>query len=469
MERINDISIRTTDGMALQFGYDDDTSWPLTWYTRNYPNTRYYGNQPGKDLRDLPVIVVGDNNYGKIEPVVGQAYYRFDYIRMVWPNQDYFNLTLARLRDAIDDPAMRSALFQVWLNRDFSAYSEATGREVNLENWSPADTMRLYIRKDVAARLWDYAAAPVSEEIVADPYEGGEVDLIANQAIGSLGSDPGQFLAPRDVALAQDGSLYITDTENNRIQHVSAEGEVLHIWGSFADATAGDAPGSTFNQPWGIAVGPDGSVYVADTWNHRIQKFTPEGELLTMWGYFGQAETPDAFWGPRDVAVDNQGRVFVVDTGNKRVVVFDANGAYLNQFGGFGLEAGKFDEPVGVTIDSAGQVYVADTWNQRIQVFQEAEGVFYADKIWEVAAWYGQSLDNKPYITVNAQGQIFISDPESPRVIEFDPLGQFVRYWGGFSPGLDGFSLINGLAAENQSGIWVVDSGAGRILHFTLP
>ena len=81
--------------------------------------------------------------------------------------------------------------------------------------------------------------------------------------------------------------------------------------------------GGTFNQPWGIGLGPDGSVYVADTWNHRVQKFNAQGEFLSMWGYFGQGEQPEAFWGPRDVAVDSKGRVFITDTGNKRVVVFD--------------------------------------------------------------------------------------------------------------------------------------------------
>jgi sugar lactone lactonase YvrE len=71
----------------------------------------------------------------------------------------------------------------------------------------------------------------------------------------------------------------------------------LHVWGSFADIAQGEAPPSTFYEPWGIAIGPDGSVYVADTWNHRIQKFTAKGEFIKMWGYFGQAEQPDGFWG----------------------------------------------------------------------------------------------------------------------------------------------------------------------------
>ena len=83
------------------------------------------------------MIIVGDTNFDKIEPVVGQAYEYQEYIRLWWPNQDYFNLTWERIRTAFTDPLMREALFDVWLNRDYTRYGQVTGKDMSLENWSP--------------------------------------------------------------------------------------------------------------------------------------------------------------------------------------------------------------------------------------------------------------------------------------------------------------------------------------------
>jgi DNA-binding beta-propeller fold protein YncE len=189
-----------------------------------------------------------------------------------------------------------------------------------------------------------------------------------------------------------------------------------------------------------------------------------------MWGTFGQAETPEAMWGPRDVAVDDQGRVFVTDTGNKRVVIFDADGNYLAQFGTAGMLPGEFDEPVGIAIDKSGRLFVADTWNQRVQVFEEtSENVFTPASAWEIAAWYGQSLDNKPYLSVDEDGQVFIVDPEGYRVLWFSNSGEIVGYWGDYSAGIDGFGLVGSVAADPAGGVWVTDAGNSRILHFMLP
>lgn len=468
LAQIEELSRRTTDGLAIQVAYDDVTTYPFWWYLRHYSNARYYGDAPTRDLRQSPAILVSDRNYSKIDPIVGQAYYSFEYVRIWWPNQDYFFLTWDRIRHTITDPSMRAAVFQIWLNRDYTLYANLTNKDMSLPRWEPAERMRLYLRKDIAAQLWEYGTAP--EEIVADPYEGGQVTLVADAIIGGEGTQPGQFSLPRNLAFAPDGTLYVADSGNNRIQHLSPDGSVLHTWGTYSGAGLPDPAPGTFDQPWGIAVGPDGSVYVSDTWNHRIQKFSPEGEFLTAWGQLGQAETPYSLWGPRGLAVNDQGQVLVADTGNKRIIVYNSDGGFVNQFGSSGFAPGQFNEPVGIALDDQGLLYVADTWNLRVQVLApDGNGNYAPLTEWEIVGWYGQSLDNKPFITINAAGNVLISDPEAHRVLEFTSQGEFVRTWGDLGASPDRFRLPTGLAVDSDGGIWVTDAGNGRLMRFILP
>jgi predicted membrane-bound mannosyltransferase/sugar lactone lactonase YvrE len=470
LQQITDISQRLTGGLDLTVAYDNVTTYPFWWYLRNFPNQRYYGDTPTRDLRDVPIILVGQNNYGKIAPIVGQAYDEFEYNRIWWPNMDYFNLTWSRVSNAITDPQMREAIFQIWLNRDYTLYGQLTSEDMSLQNWSPSEKFRLYIRKDIVAQLWDYGSTASTTPVQADPYEGKQISVNADQLIGSQGSNPGQFQQPRDLALAPDGTIYVADTFNNRIQHLSPDGTVLQVWGTFADQSQGAAPGGTFYQPWGIAVGPDGSVYVADTWNHRIQKFTSNGKFVNMWGFFGQAETPFALWGPRDIAIDQDGNVYVTDTGNKRIVIYDADGNFISQFGSVGMEPGQFDEPVGIAVDNTGLVYIADTWNQRIQVMsKDQNGTYLPYKSWDIVAWYGQSLDNKPFLAVDGSGNLYTSDPEGYRILHFSTSGTFINYFGDYGTAADGMDLPTGITVDSNGGVWIADAGNNRILHFTLP
>jgi DNA-binding beta-propeller fold protein YncE len=219
-----------------------------------------------------------------------------------------------------------------------------------------------------------------------------------------------------------------------------------------------------------VAVGPDGSVYVTDTWNHRVQKFTADGRFLQTWGTFGQGETPEAFWGPRGIAVDDRGHVYVADTGNKRIVVFDENGVYVTQFGTEGTEPGQFNEPVAVALDDRGRVYVTDTWNQRVQVFdnQERGEDFYAIDEWGVEGWFGQSLENKPFIAVTLDRNILVTDPEMGRVLEFNDQGEIMHAWDLNPSAPGGFSLVSGLALDSAGGLWVGDAQNQRLIHFSL-
>ncbi len=481
MSQVHDLSLRLTDGLGLQVAYDDAISWPFTWYLRNYPNQRFYGSSPTPDMKTLPVILVGAANYGKVEPIVARNFVEFEYVRMVWPNQDYFGLTWDKVKEGLRNPKMRAALFQIWLNRDFTLYfrlkngvadDPAAAAKINmatiLKDWTPADRMRMYVRKDIVAQIWNYGAAPVTQG-EEDPYAKKQAVLAADKVLGAAGQQPGQFQGPRGIAVAADGSLYVADTRNHRIQHLTADGKVLQVWGAFGNLADGAeaAPGGTFNEPWGVAVGPDGSVYVADTWNHRIQKFTADGKFLTMWGKFGNDGQPTSLWGPRDVAVDAAGHVFVTDTGNKRIVIFDANGQPLGTFGSVGADVGQFDEPVGLALDGQGHLYVADTWNQRVQVFTVNDDLTFTPlRQWDVYGWYGQSLDNKPYLAADAQGHVFVGDPEGYRILEFNAAGQLLRWWGTWGPPPDGLGLVGGLAVDGQGGLWVADAEHGQILHF---
>jgi len=461
--------------MDIVVGYDDDVSWPMSWYMRDFRNARFYGNQPGRDLRDAPAIIVGDNNFSKIEPIVGDAYYRFDYIRMVWPNQDYFGLTTERVRNAVTNPQIVAGIFDIWLNRDFTRYGKAIGQDpaqstVTDENWQPSDRMRLYIRKDVASTLWQYGSAPAAAP-VADPYEGNTILLPAELVFGALGSEPGQLNAPRGIAVAPNGDIYVTDSRNHRIQQFSPEGQIIRSWGTFSGFETSNSAIGTFNEPWGVAVGPDGSVYVTDTWNHRVQQFSASGEPIRMWGVFGLTDTPGGLYGPRGITVDAQGRVFVADTGNKRIVIYDASGNVLGQFGSEGFGSGQFYEPVDVKLDANGYAYVTDTWNQRIQVFAtDTDDLdFYPAFEWKVAAWYSESLENKPYLAIAPNGNVLITDPEGYRIIEFTAQGEFVRTWGDYGTEYFAFSLPSGIAVDQNGKVWVSDASGNRLMRFSLP
>src|SRR6185503_10937340 len=191
MAQVEEISKRTTDGMGVRVAYDDDVSWPVTWYMRDFTSQVYYGGSPSREtFQDTPLVIAGDNNWSKVEPLLGNRYYMFEYIRMWWPMQEYFGLNgeggLQRLGTAMREPEYRQAIFNIWFFRDYKKYGELTNVDYSLSHWPVADRMRFYIRKDIAAQLWPLGVGPsAAESLVSDPYAVNKISLAADTMWGS--------------------------------------------------------------------------------------------------------------------------------------------------------------------------------------------------------------------------------------------------------------------------------------------
>jgi len=130
----------------------------------------------------------------------------------------------------------------------------------------------------------------------------------------------GNFDYPADVPIGPDDSLYVADSYNNRIQKFSPDGKFETKWGGFlGTGLKGDSSGS-FNVVTAIEVDALGQVFVAYFYNHRIQAFTDEGDFLVKFG--SQVSVPGVFERPTEMTVDSKGNIYVVDFGNNRIQKF---------------------------------------------------------------------------------------------------------------------------------------------------
>ncbi|MBV6343615.1 SBBP repeat-containing protein [Candidatus Magnetobacterium casense] len=122
-----------------------------------------------------------------------------------------------------------------------------------------------------------------------------------------------------------------------------------------------------FDRPSGVAVDGNGNVYVVDSSNNRIQKFTSNGKFITKWGSSGSGN--GQFYSPNGIAIDANGNVYIADRGNARTQRFTANGKFIAKWDSSGSGDGQLNNPTGMDIDANGNIYVAYTGNHRTQKF----------------------------------------------------------------------------------------------------
>jgi hypothetical protein len=276
----------------------------------------------------------------------------------------------------------------------------------------------------------------------------GVVSTLAGTA-GQTGSNDGagaeaQFNNPQSVAVDASGNLYVADFGNNTIRKITPDGVVSTFAGTAGQAGSLDGTGAAarFNGPEGVAVGPSGNIYVADTVNETIRKITPDGVVSTFAGTAGQAGSDDGngvaakFHFPNGVAVDANENVYVADRLNQRIRAITSAGLVTTLAGsgapgdadGTGTGA-TFNNPMNVAVGvdpSSGQtcVYVADFANERIRrvttagVVETIVGSGPVRFIVDPAGPLPGAIDQPFGVAVDpTQGRLYISLPSDQLII----------------------------------------------------
>ena len=314
--------------------------------------------------------------------------------------------------------------------------------------------------------------ADASNNAIRKVTSAGVVTTVAGG--GAAGSTDGTGTAarldePRGVAIDVNGTLYVADYDNHLIRKITSAGVVTTLAGQADASGSADGVGTTasFRGPNGIAVDSAGVVYVADTGNRSIRRITAGGVVTTL--------TPSqGLNAPRGVAVDGTGRVLVADYGTHTIRTVAADGSVATLAGTVGTPgttdgsatSARFHFPAGLAVSSDGTVYVADTDNDTIRAIASGGNVTtiagQAGRTSSVdGAGAGARFEDPFSAAVDADGVVYVADSAAHVIRRITPGGAVTTYAG--SPGSYGSADGTGAAARFYSPFGVAVDSAGNV------
>ena len=296
----------------------------------------------------------------------------------------------------------------------------------------------------------------ISLFILSFPFISFSEEIYEYERMWPVLGQPWYFNRPHGLAVDSGGYVYVADTYNHRIQKLTSDGQFVTKWGSYG---GGDGQ---FDDPSGIAIDGSGNVYVVGRGNGRIQKFKSNGEFVGKWGSYGSGD--GEFDSPAAIAIDRSGYVYVADTYNHRIQKITSDGQFVTKWGSNGSGDGQFSWPNGVAVDSSGNVYVADTGNNRIQKFT-SNGQFLTK--WGSSGNGNDQLSAPCGIAVDSSGYVYVADSENSRVQKFTTNGQFVTNWGSSGNGDGQFDCAFGITVDSSDNVYITDICDNRIQKFT--
>jgi len=302
---------------------------------------------------------------------------------------------------------------------------------------------------------------------------------------GTAGAGKGQFGRPQGIAFDASGNLWVADLDNNRIQELPAglDGSVAGNWVTDGGPASSGVAGQ-FSDPQGLVVDSSGNLYVADTFNSRIQKL-PVGlspATSSNWATVGISGTAAGqFNNPTQVGLDASGNLWVADYSNNRLQrLLSAN--FTNSSGwaaaggtAAGTAPGSFSNPKGLFFDGSSNLWVADSGNNRIEELPWPDSYSVSGNwttIGGTASGTTPGKFNAPQeVTVDSQGNLFVSDSGNNRIQELGAglAANVSTNWvtiGGPGSGAGQFSTPVGVAVDASGKLYVADSNNDRIEVF---
>jgi sugar lactone lactonase YvrE len=297
---------------------------------------------------------------------------------------------------------------------------------------------------------------------------GGSTPGIFSEGIGT-GTDA-KFSNPEALCSDASGNFYIADTYNHRIRKISPDGMVSTIAGSSAGYADGKGATAQFNRPLGICIDPAGNLYVADSENNKIRKITPDGTVSTFAGSVsGKADGKGAaakFSIPYGICIDPAGSLYVSDSGNNRIRKITPSADVTTL-----APSEDLNKPRGLCLDKSSNLYISCYGSSLIQritpagqlsiIAGSAEG--YAEGIGSSAKFYHPNG-----IAVDAQGNLLVADAFNHRIRKISPSGLVSSFSGAGFPTPDdlgeqaGFSYPQGIHIHSDGNIYIAE-GSSRI------
>ncbi len=266
---------------------------------------------------------------------------------------------------------------------------------------------------------------------------------------GRMGLAPSQFSYPRAITVDGSGRILVID-KAGRIQRFDTDGNYLSEW---------VMPETADGKPVGLAVHPDGRIFVADTHYHRVSIFDPDGQAI---GSFGHQGTGDGeFLLPTDVAFDALGFIYVSEyQGNDRITKWSPDLEFVGVIGADPIHGLRLSRPAGIEIDDEQTLWVADACNHRVVRFS-LDG-----EVLTTFGGFGRERGKLRYpydIAVTPEGTILVCEYEGNRLQWFSKDGQSLRVWG--EPGRRVGALHSpwGAASGTDGRVYIADSENYRV------